>query len=317
MKPWSFLHISDLQPGSPRSYRFNQAMGENADTAYKQLGEVEDVDLLLVGGDLTRDGAIHNFECEEARDRLGSLPYPFYAIPGNMDTCNKHTSVAGATGRDDPRLNVTAEQLDHFALFFGEFPWSFVHKEVRFTGFCASIAGSGLPQEQRLWSLLENIPNLPKSRHHIALMHYWPFMETPDEPAWDMSDPDEYWNWYFSIDPPHRQRLLELLHNAQVEILFCGHVHTGRRVQQVEGMRLYRCPASGITAQLAERWSDSETRQGFHLCEVNDQGIEVTFVPGDDQCEEFDTFGPWGHPPVSERDYSVAREDPPLQPDSD
>ena len=41
----------------------------------------------------------------------------------------------------------------------------------------------------------------------------------------------------------------------------------------------------------------------------------ITFVPGADQCEEFDTYGPLGHPTVDERDYSVARQQPPLEPD--
>ena len=64
-----------------------------------------------------------------------------------MDTNNKHTDKNGATGREDPRINVTAEQLDRFSSYFGEFPWSFVHKNVRFSGFYAAVAGSGLPHE--------------------------------------------------------------------------------------------------------------------------------------------------------------------------
>jgi hypothetical protein len=147
------------------------------------------------------------------------------------------------------------------------------------------------------------------------MMHYWPFMEHPDEPAWDLTDPDQYDNWYFSIDPPHRQRLWGLLRSARVEILFCGHVHTGRPVQVVDGIRLYRTQAAGNTGQLADRWPDADTRFGFHRCDVNETGIEVTFVPGDDQCEEFGNYGPWGHPAVAERDYSVAAEKPPLVPD--
>jgi len=316
MTSWTFVHVTDNHLGTPRSYRFRPAINKRWFGIRNQI-VASNADLMLHSGDLTRDGATHEYEYQLARNELDMLPFPTFVVPGNMDVGNKHANSPGTQQWDDRDLNMKSSRLNLFASYFGPCWWSFLHKEVRFTGFCASIAGSGLPQEKRLWNLLENIPNLPRSRHHVALMHYWPFMETPDEPAWDMSDPDEYWNWYFSIDPPHRQRLLELLHNAQVDILFCGHVHTGRRVQQVEGMRLYRCPASGITAQLTERWSDSETRQGFHLCEVNDQGIEVTFVPGDDQCEEFDAFGPWGHPPVSERDYSVARENPPLQPDFD
>ena len=66
-----------------------------------------------------------------------------------------------------------------------------------------------------------------------------------------------------------------------------------------------------MRAQLAERWADAEARFGFHRCNVNQNGMEVTFVPGDDQIAESDTFGPWDHPTVKDRDYTVAREHPP------
>jgi hypothetical protein len=45
---------------------------------------------------------------------------------------------------------------------------------------------------------------------------------------------------------------------------------------------------------------------------VTETGIEVIFVPGDDQCDEFGSFGPMGHPSEALRDYSLAREQPAL-----
>jgi hypothetical protein len=101
-----------------------------------------------------------------------------------------------------------------------------------------------------------------------------------------------------------------------VEILFCGHVHTGRPPQDLDGLRVYRASAAGNSPQLEARWPDAETRYGFHRGDVSDSGIEVTFVPGEDQCAEFDAYGPGGHPPPEMRDYTLAREQPPLAPDS-
>ena len=95
MQPWSFLHISDTQPGSPRSFRFNPCYMENWQTAYRQL-QAQTADLLLVGGDLTRDGYIHDFELEKTKAELDALAYLYHAIPGNMDTSNKHTSIPGS-----------------------------------------------------------------------------------------------------------------------------------------------------------------------------------------------------------------------------
>lgn len=319
---WTFLHVNDSHMGTPRSYRFRPAVNQRWAAIKRQMAGI-DADLLLHGGDLTRDGDTHEFEYLQAREDLETLPFPTFVIPGNMDVGNKCAARNGAKpkwaerGLDwrDPDLNMTGRRLDLFSSYFGPIHWTFLHRDVRFTGFYAAVAGSGLPHEERLWRMLERLPKLPPARHHVAVMHYWPFMERPDEPAWDLTDPDQYDNWYFSIDRPHRQRLWDLLQAARVDILFCGHVHTGRPVQLVDGIRLYRTQPAGNSGQLAERWPDADTRFGFHRCDVSDAGIEVTFIPGDDQCEEFGNYGPWGHPAVEERDYSIATEKPPLVPD--
>ena len=310
---WLFLHTNDSHMGTPRSYRFRPAVNKRW-AAIKEQMAATGADLLLHGGDLTRDGDTHQFEYRQARADLDSLPFPSFVIPGNMDVGNKRAAGATHDG-NDPDIGVNARRLDLFSSYFGPVHWTFLHRGVRFTGLYAAVAGSGLPHEERMWSMLERLPELPGARQHVAVMHYWPFLDSPDEPAWEVSNEDEYHNWYFTIDPPHRQRLLSLFQAAGVEILFCGHVHTGRPVQVVDGLRIYRTSAAGNTPQLKERWPDAEVRQGFHRCTVSSSGIEVAFVPGAAQCEEFDAYGPMGHPRVAERDYSAAREKPPLQPD--
>lgn len=321
-KSWTFLHVNDSHMGSPRSYRFRPAINQRW-TAIKSQIEQEPADLLLHGGDLTRDGQTHSFELRQAAEDLKTIPFPAHVIPGNMDVGNKHTSVNGAKKRwdpvglgwHDPELNMTAERLELFAQIYGSINWTFTHKGVRFSGFYAAVAGSGLAQEQQFWEFLKSLSTLAPARHHVAVMHYWLFMEHPDEPDWDLTDQEEYDNWYFSISPPHRQRIWELLKQANVEILFCGHVHTARPVQQFEGIRIYRTQAAGNTAQLTDRWDEIDTRFGYHRCTVDDTGIDVEFIPGNDQCEEFGTYGPLGHPKVEDRDYSVAQQHPPIQPD--
>ena len=318
---WTFLHVNDSHMGTPRSYRFRPAVNKRWAAIKDQMASI-DADLLLHGGDLTRDGETHEFEYQQAKEDLDTLPFPCFVIPGNMDVGNKHAHAKGdksGGGKtwdwNDEDLNVTGRRLDLFSSYFGPIYWSFVHRNVRFTGFFSAVAGSGLAHEQRLWRMLERLPKLPRAHHHVAMMHYWPFMERLDEPAWDLTDPDQYYNWYFSINPPHRQRLWQLLQAAGVTTLFCGHVHTGRPVQEVKGIRLYRTQAAGNTAQLQERWPDADTRFGFHRCDVTEDTVEVKFIPGLDQCDEFGTYGALGHPTVEERDYSVAREHPPLSAD--
>ena len=319
---WTFLHVNDSHMGTPRSYRFRPAINQRW-AAIKQQIEQESADLLLHGGDLTRDGQTHSFEIEQAAEDLSSIPFPIHVIPGNMDVGNKHTHVNGrkkrwdplGLGWHDPELNMTGERLDLFSRFFGDIQWTFIHRDVRFTGFYAAVAGSGLPQEQQFWEFMEMLPTLEHTRHHVAVMHYWLFMEDPDEPDWDLTNEEEYDNWYFSISPPHRQRIWKILRQAGVDILFCGHVHTARPVQHLDGIRIYRTQAAGNTAQLTDRWKEIDTRFGYHRCTVVDDRIDVEFILGDDQCEEFGTYGPLGHPKVEDRDYSVAQQHPPIEPD--
>ncbi len=316
---WTFLHVNDSHMGTPRSFRFRPAVNQRWAAIRQQMAS-SGADLLIHGGDLTRDGEVHEFEIQQAKEDLETLPFPCFVSPGNMDVGNKHASRNGVKpkwedrglGWHDPDLNVSSERLDLFISWFGPIHWTFVHRDVRFTGLFAAVAGTGLPHEERLWRMLERLPALPKTRHHVAMMHYWPFIEDLNEPAWDLTNPEQYDNWYFSIDPPHRQRLWKCLRDAAVNVLFCGHVHTGRSVQEVDGIRIYRTPPAGNTSQLAERWPDAETRFGFQRCHVTQAGIDVSFVPGDDQCEEFGAWGPMGHPSVDKRDYSIARERPAL-----
>jgi len=308
---WQFAHVNDTHMGTARSYRFRPSVNQRWAAIRSQLINSK-VDLLLHGGDLTRDGDTHEFEYQQARHDIDGLPFPSFIIPGNMDVGNKHAHVRSRK-RDDPSFNMTSERLRLFSTYFGPLHWTFMHRNVRFTGFYAALAGSGLHEEEQLWSLLNRLASLPRAEHHVAMMHYWLYMDDIDEPTPDITDPDQYFSWYFSIDREPRLRIFEKLTAAGVNILFSGHVHTGRPVELVDGMRVYKTPAGGNTAQLVNRWPQVETRNGYHLCTVSNNGIDVRFVPGDDQEPDVGTYGPWGHPTLTERDYSIAQEIPPLQ----
>jgi 3',5'-cyclic AMP phosphodiesterase CpdA len=307
---WHFAHVTDSHLGSPRSYRFRPAINARWAAIKEQIAQ-SGADLLLHGGDLTRDGDCHEEEYRLAKADLETLPFPVHVIPGNMDVGNKPFPEGFGTA---PHV-VPSDRLDLFSEYFGPPFWSFVHKNVRFTGFFAAVAGTGIEDEQVFWNFLESLPALEAAQHHVAVMHYWPFMESPDEDDVDVVDPDSYMTRYFTIDRVHRERIFSLLQSAGVGLLFCGHVHIGRPPVEASGIRIVRSPAAGNTAQLDERWDDTETRFGFHLCTVTGEGIDVAFVPGNNQCDEFDTYGPGGHPPLEGRDYAAAREQPPLEPD--
>ena len=68
---WTLVYAADMQPGSPRSYRFRPAFAENWQTAREQIGRLAP-ELLLIGGDLTRDGSVHrrSSRCRDASCQL-------------------------------------------------------------------------------------------------------------------------------------------------------------------------------------------------------------------------------------------------------
>ena len=150
--PWTFLHVNDNHMGTPRSYRFRPAINQRWAAIRRQMSAI-DAEFLLHGGDLTRDGETHEFEYLQARDDLDTLPYPTFVIPGNMDVGNKHAARNGAKPKweargwdwNDPDWNMTERRLSLFASYFGPVHWTFLYRNVRFTGFF--VAGSGLSYE--------------------------------------------------------------------------------------------------------------------------------------------------------------------------
>lgn len=306
MDPWTFLCACDMQPGSPRSFRFQTQHRENWETAVEQLRD-EQADLALIGGDLTRDGYIHDFELETAKEELQSLPYPCHVVPGNMDTGNKHSSRE----HDRSHAELTAQHIERFQRFFGELPWSFVHRNVRFTGIYAALAGSGLPQEQDLWLWLEQkLPAMPPADHHVMIMHYALFIDDLDEKNWDVTDDDERLAWYFSIDEPHRSRIFDAMKETGVDIVLSGHIHCRRPEQVVDGVRFFKC--AGIAfPQWANRFPDGDPALGYHRFKVAENSITEKFVPLSHESTSTEGYGPGGHPTADQRDYSLAHEPPP------
>ena len=312
MKPWTFVHAADLQPGSPKSFRFRPAWRDHWQTAKRQILAL-DPDLLLIGGDLSADGWIHPWELEEIKSELDALPFPYHAVPGNMDTGNKHTDRCGSLfeERDDPDLNVTSEQLQRYVSILGPMEangvreWSFLHQNVRFSGLYAAIAGSGLAEEQRMWEWLENLGNLPRRDHHVLIMHYALFIEGLHEPNYDITDPDQYLQWYFGMDEPHRSRIMRTFRDAEVDLVISGHIHC-RKVDVVEGITFQKAPATCFS-QMDEHWPDGDPTLGFLHYEVSDAGISPIFVPLE-RVSTAQGYGPGGHPRPELRDYSLAWE---------
>jgi hypothetical protein len=309
MGDWTFIHIADMQPGSPRSFRYRPELTQNWQQAQQQIRELAP-ELLLVGGDLTRDG-YHDFELAQAKADLDGLAIPYHVIAGNMDTGNKHTDRCGchraADQCTDLELNVTSEQLQRFSEVFGPLWWSFDHKDVRFSGFTDVVVNSGLPEEAAFWQWAEAQRARLPARHHVWTMHYALFADDPHEPDWYIVE--HYTDWYFCVDQPGRARLLSLFKDTHTDIVFSGHIHCRHSVVAA-GIRFERAPAISF-GQWPDRWADGDTTLGFTECTVTDDGIKTAFVPLARTFPMTESYGLGGHPAPHARDYSLAWEQEP------
>ncbi|MBT4818689.1 MAG: hypothetical protein HON70_23470, partial [Lentisphaerae bacterium] len=266
-------------------------------------------ELVLVGGDITRDGNVHRFELEEMRSELDDLGCPYYPVPGNMDTGNKHTAVEGCHRRNDNQcsdieLNVTSGQLQHFSQVFGPLWWSVDHRNVRFSGVADVMINSGLPEEEQFWEWAELQARRAPADQHVWIMHNALFAESPDEPNWDITDPVNYRNWYFGTDQPGRDRLLDLFKRTNATIVISGHIHC-RRTVMAEGIRFDYAPATAF-GQWGDRWPDGDASLGFLLYTVHSDRVDCEFVPLETVSQRKDVYGVGGHPCPAARDYSEA-----------
>ena len=296
--PWSFVHVADMHVGTPRSYRFQPAWNENWAVAREQIIELDPA-LVLVGGDLTRDGSTHRLELETMRRDLAALPFPAHVIPGNHEVGNKFSTTSSVAIRPD--------YVRLYESVFGPSQWSVLHRGVRFSGCDAFLLGSGLPQEATLRSWLEEQTRLPHAPIHVWMIHPALFADRFDEPDWNPSTHRE--EWYFVLDGVHRRFLVEIFRATGATHIITAHIHC-RRMVDLGGMKISFAPSTAFP-QWADRWPDGDPTLGFLRGDVGPEGLAIRFIPLRRRSTR-KGYGPGGNPGLEGRDYSAAWEQPPL-----
>ena len=219
--------------------------GTNVDRARYQgyleqvIAEVNDakVDVVLMAGDLTEDGSPE--ELASFREQIKRFRAPVLFVPGNHDVGNKLIPGKGGT--------VTAKRVANYEMKMG--PSFFVRQlaGVRVIGINSPIFGSGFPQEQAMWKLLEKELAKPSPQPTVVFSHYPAFVKTPGEGGGD------YWN----IEPEPRRRLLALLQQGGVRAMLTGHLHR-ELINRHEGILYATTPpvSFGLPAgKQAEGWT--------------------------------------------------------------
>lgn len=298
---WKFVHITDIHVGSPDSYRYAPAWVEQWETAARQIKEIGP-ELVLVGGDITRDGDTEPEQFANSIKQLNTLGIPWHLIPGNMDTGNKIAERPGAQmpERNDLELNVVEENLQVFKEQAAPFPWTFTHRGIRFSGCYEIIKDTELPSAYELDTFLADLSKLPATDHHIMLNHYPLYVDTIDESQYDITKPDEYMAWYFGVNPRPRKNLIEAYQASGVTHVLSGHIHCRQPPITIDGIT-YIKGASTAMKQFGGRWPDGDDTLGFQVFTVTPDGIEFEFVPLTRESTRTDGWGPGGHPQGAKR----------------
>jgi 3',5'-cyclic AMP phosphodiesterase CpdA len=179
------------------------------------------VDLVLVAGDLTQDGKPEEFEDFKAQIRGFRAPVLF--VPGNHDVGGKRLP-----NQSD---GITAERLARYEQAMGPSFYGKTVKGVRIIGVNASLLGSGLDRESKLWEMLDKELSRPQSRPVLLFMHYPLFLKSPEEAGGD------YWN----IEPEPRKQLLSLISKGGVRTVLTAHLHRPL-INHLDKMLLYTTP---------------------------------------------------------------------------
>jgi len=297
---WKFVHITDIHIGSSDSYRFAPVWNEQWETAAEQIKAINP-ELVLVGGDITRDGDTEPEQFANSIKQLNTLGIPWHLIPGNMDTGNKITNRDGAQpDRKDTQLNITEENLQIFKDQAAPFPWTFTHRGIRFSGCYEIIKDTDLPSAFELDTFLAELSELPSADHHIMLNHYPLFVDDIDERHYDITKEDDYLAWYFGVDPEPRKNLLKAYHASSVTHVLSGHIHCRRPPFTIDGIT-YIKGASTAMKQFGDRWADGDDTLGFQVFTVTPDGIEFEFHPLSRISTRTDGWGPGGHPQGAKR----------------
>ena len=301
---WSFVFATDIHIGSLRSYRFQPAWNENWKTARSQIQQRRP-DLVLVGGDMTRDGSTHVEELVESKHDLETMGMPVHVIPGNHEVGNKWSP--------DSSVAIRSEYLHRYQKVYGASEWSFVQgtgpNTVRFTGLNAFLLGSGLPEEALLRAWLDGLERDSRAAHHVWMIHPSMFADRFDEA--DFDPVTDRVPWYFGLNQVDREYLWDVMRRTGVTQVLSGHIHCRRHVRHA-GVDFYLGPATAFP-QWGERWPDGDATLGFMEFTVSEGAITPEFVPLDRVSDQVG-YGPGGNPPIEGRDYSVAREQPAFKP---
>jgi len=214
--PSSLKHVSSCRVVVASDSHLSERTPEAQRNWSAVLRHLESVrpDLLLHAGDLSLDGTHDGSDLLHARAQLSRVRVPWLAVPGNHDIGDN----PGPGG--DPDDAITGGRLARWRDEVGFDYWATGLGKWRVVGVNAQLFGSASEEEAAQWKFLE--AELTGPHAPTVLVSHKPLTASGSELA---AAPR-----YRFVPSPARERVVELCHEAGVEVVVSGHVHQSRRL---------------------------------------------------------------------------------------
>ncbi|MBS1165076.1 MAG: hypothetical protein H6R00_1101 [Proteobacteria bacterium] len=225
------------------------------------VNDRDDIELVVVLGDLTLDGANLEADLAFGRTAVAALRAPVLVVPGNHDV--------GDIARD-ARQPANDQRLARWEQHFGSSHW---HSDAidgwRLLGLNSQILATGLPAEETQWAFLEQAAAACGERklalfcHMPLFLQYW---DEPDRPAW-------------AIPSPARQRLRTLIETHAVRAVTTGHTHRILDLRDADDAAfIWAAASSFLSRDQSMPPQDGKELLGYTVVDLKSETVAAEFV---------------------------------------